>query len=65
MRSDGVLKVLLNCYLLPGMTCLVSDKFVRFIAIEEGKLLTYVFKLGSTKAAIELGEAIRQNIPTE
>ncbi|KAJ1505650.1 hypothetical protein HMI54_004199 [Coelomomyces lativittatus] len=58
MRSDNVYKILLNCNLIPGMTCMVTDSFVRFVAIENSTFTIYLFKLTNAKYAEELAESI-------
>lgn len=46
MRADGVLRVILNVPLFAGMSCeLAQDKFVRIVALEEGKLVHFAIKV--------------------
>ncbi|ORY00699.1 PH domain-like protein [Basidiobolus meristosporus CBS 931.73] len=60
MRTEGVLKAILNVVVFADMKCeLVSEKYVRIVAFEEGqKIVQYTIKVGSKNSAEELCDAI-------
>lgn len=69
MRSDGLLRVVLNVPLLKsfevfkGMkSSLQSEKFVRITAIEDSKPIQYALKTGNTDTADKLYNSIKQLI---
>lgn len=54
MRSEGVLRLILNVNLFAGMGFnLEQDKFLRIVALEAGKTVTFALKVGK-------GERIRE-----
>ncbi|KAF9974239.1 hypothetical protein BGZ65_008837, partial [Modicella reniformis] len=56
MRADGVLRLILNVSIFPGMNVVVTgDKYVRFIGIEEGKPIPFLLKV---KDAAMAGEVV-------
>ncbi|ODQ67713.1 hypothetical protein NADFUDRAFT_80889 [Nadsonia fulvescens var. elongata DSM 6958] len=70
MRSDGLLRVILNAPLLEkfevmkGMSSsLQSEKFVRITAFENGKPFQYALKTGNKNTANELYDNIQMLIP--
>lgn len=54
MRADGVLRLILNVALFPGMSCERQDKWVRFSAFEDAQLSHLAVRAGSVKSAEEL-----------
>jgi hypothetical protein len=54
MRADGVLRLILNVALFPGMSCERQDKWVRFSAFEDAQLSHLAVRTGSVKSAEEL-----------
>ncbi len=70
MRSNGVLKVILNLPLLPefevlkGMkSSLASEKFIRITAIEDDKPIQYALRVNNKGDAEKLYESIASIIP--
>lgn len=70
MRSDGLLRVVLNVPLLKnfevmsGMkSSLQSEKFVRISAIEDGKPVQYALRTNNTDTAKRLYKAIQDLVP--
>lgn len=57
MRADGVLRLILNVALFPGMSCERQDKWVRFSAFEDAQLSHLAVRAGSVKSAEELVSA--------
>lgn len=50
MRAEGVLRLILNVALFPGMKVeLAQDKFVRFVAMEDGKLQHFAIRVSVSK----------------
>ncbi|KAF9108570.1 hypothetical protein BGX29_010176 [Mortierella sp. GBA35] len=46
MRTDGVLRVILNTSIFPEMNVTISgDKYVRFMGVEDGKLMPFLLKV--------------------
>ena len=69
MRSDGLLRVVLNVPLLKsfevfkGMkSSLQSEKFIRITAIENGKPIQYALKTANADTSDKLYSAIQQLI---
>lgn len=55
MRSEGVLRLILNVALFHGMKVeLAGEKFVRFVALEEAKLIHFALKASAEAACIGL-----------
>ncbi|RXK39160.1 hypothetical protein M231_03517 [Tremella mesenterica] len=63
MRADGVLRLILNCALYTGMSCLEDGKHVRMTVFDEGQRQFVTLRLGTAKAALELSEVIHDYIP--
>ncbi|KAK0523561.1 hypothetical protein OC842_006109 [Tilletia horrida] len=64
MRTDGVLRLILNVVLFTGMSVeLAQEKFVRFSAFEEGKLVHFTVRVPQPKIAEELFDTIQSRIP--
>lgn len=48
MRAEGVYRVILNVNLFSGMNLdLAQDKFVKFVAVEDGGLVQFAIKVSS------------------
>ena len=46
MRAEGVLRLILNVALFPGMKVeIAQDKYVRFVALESGRLIHFAVKV--------------------
>ncbi|KAL7754130.1 hypothetical protein RI367_000110 [Sorochytrium milnesiophthora] len=59
MRAEAVHRLLLNIALFPGMKVdITSDRYVRFTAVESGKLVTYIAKVSNANLAADLLESI-------
>jgi hypothetical protein len=64
MRSDGVLRVILNVRVQDGMPMsLRNDKYVEFIACEDGKLVKFLMKLKNAEVATKLESSLSSVIP--
>ncbi|KAE8231624.1 hypothetical protein CF326_g3359 [Tilletia indica] len=64
MRTEGVLRLILNVILFPGMSVeLAQEKFVRFIAFEDGNLVHFAVRMAQPKVAEELFDTIKSRIP--
>lgn len=64
MRSDAVLRVILNVKLFPGMQCQIEqERFLRFVAMEEEGLVHFVAKLANAHEASSFSEQLQHNIP--
>lgn len=64
MRSDAVLRVILNVQLFPGMQCdLDQERFIRIAAMEEGGLSHLALKLANASEAAALQEQLHAYIP--
>jgi len=60
MRSEAVLRLILNVSLFPGMQVTLSqDKFVRLSAFEEGQLKHFTIRVANAALGKELHEAIK------
>ncbi|KAI8595093.1 hypothetical protein EDD21DRAFT_281882, partial [Dissophora ornata] len=47
MRTDGVLRLILNVSIFPDMNAVITgDKYVRFIGIEDNKPIPFLLKVG-------------------
>lgn len=66
MRAEGVLRLILNVALFSGMKVeLAQDKFVRFVAVEEGALVHFALRVSNPAAAHALYQAIKTRIPAQ
>ncbi|CAD6889883.1 unnamed protein product [Tilletia caries] len=64
MRTEGVLRLILNVILFPGMSVeLAQEKFVRFVAFEDDKLVHFAVRMPQPKVAEELFDTIKSRIP--
>lgn len=64
MRAEGVLRLILNVSLFPGMQVeLAQDKFVRFVGLEDGQLIHFALKVSNPAAGTGLFRAIKAQIP--
>ncbi|KAI8614840.1 hypothetical protein BC830DRAFT_349440 [Chytriomyces sp. MP71] len=62
MRAEGVLRLILNVRVLPGMPCqIVQEKYVQFACCEEAgdRLTRFLVKTGNAAAAMKLYNHIR------
>lgn len=51
MRAEGVLRLILNIKLFKGMGLyLEQDKFLRIVALEEGKTVTFAIKVSAQQS---------------
>ena len=80
MRSDGVLRVIMNVPLFKGMNVqggespsqgdaakgsMGNDKFVRIFAFEDGNPVQFAIKVGSPATARDLAASIRNALPKD
>jgi Ran-binding protein 3 len=70
MRSNGLLKVVLNTALVSGLevvkgmpSSLSGEKFIRITSVEDGKPIQYALKTGKVETRDSLFEAIMKLIP--
>ncbi|KAG4105357.1 PH domain-like protein [Neocallimastix lanati (nom. inval.)] len=65
MRAEGILRVILNERIIPGMKfSIIQDKYISFAAISDSKTIKkYLVKCGSTMSANELYQALVKAIP--
>ncbi|KAL9933704.1 hypothetical protein V8E36_007362 [Tilletia maclaganii] len=64
MRTEGVLRLILNVVLFSGMSIeLASERFVRFSAFEDDKLVHLAVRIPQPKIAEDLVETVRNRIP--
>ncbi len=65
MRAEGVLKVILNVYIVPGMPAkLRDDKYIEVIACEKPPEFTkFLFKLGNKETAKSFFDSILEVMP--
>ncbi|KDN46116.1 hypothetical protein K437DRAFT_294376 [Tilletiaria anomala UBC 951] len=64
MRTDGVLRVILNVKLFAGMSCEVAqDKFVKLVALEDGTPVNFAIRFGNPTAASGFHDAVKKNTP--
>ena len=70
MRSNGLLKVILNVALVPGLqivkgmpSSLQSEKFIRFTSVENDKPVQYAVKTGKVETTQELFDSLHKLIP--
>lgn len=55
MRAEGVLRLILNIKLFKGMGLyLEQDKFLRIVALEEGKTVTFAIKVSAQQPLVEI-----------
>jgi hypothetical protein len=46
MRAEGVLRLILNVALFPGMTCeITGDKYLKTVVLESGELKSFLIKV--------------------
>lgn len=71
MRSNGLLKVILNTALVQGLeiikgmpSSLHSEKFIRITSVEDGKPLQYAVKTGTVETTLSLYESLTALIPS-
>ncbi|MCO5573470.1 hypothetical protein L7F22_027241 [Adiantum nelumboides] len=65
MRSEGVLRLILNIKLFKGIKVnLEQDKFLRIVAFEDGKPAHFALRIGNATAASQFYYTIRDHIPT-
>lgn len=65
MRSEGVLRLILNIKLFKGIKVnLEQDKFLRIVAFEDGKPAHFALRIGNASAASQFYYTIRDHIPT-
>ena len=71
MRTDGVLRLILNISIFPEMNVAITgDKYIRFMGVEEGKPVSFLLKVGSHPASHQIcavvifldAKALRTNI---
>ncbi|KAF9197836.1 hypothetical protein BGZ49_001560, partial [Haplosporangium sp. Z 27] len=61
MRTDGALRLILNVAIFPDMNVVItSDKYVRFIGIEEGKPISFLLKVKDASTANDIVDSIRR-----
>lgn len=67
MRAEGILRVILNENIIPGMKfSIIQDKYISFAAISETKTIKkYLVKCKTTMSANELHQALIKAIPKE
>ena len=73
MRAEGVLRVVLNVQLFPGMKCgHEQDVFIRFVAMEKSGLVHLALKVricankfGNSDEAWSFYSAIKGHIPAK
>ncbi|KAF8705208.1 Ran-binding domain, partial [Rhizoctonia solani] len=67
MRAEGVLRLLLNMALYPGLICELGPdpKFVKVAEITPNERKFHAIKVGSTKLAQELFDHLTENTPTK
>lgn len=64
MRADGVLRVILNVVLFPGMLCeQEQEKYIRIVAMEAEGLSHFAIRLANQAEAAALLHALREHIP--
>ncbi|WFD49406.1 hypothetical protein GLX27_004086 [Malassezia furfur] len=66
MRSDAVLRVILNVKLFAGMQCHVEqERFLRIVAMEQDGLVHFALKLANAHEAESFLAELQQNIPAQ
>ncbi|WFC96862.1 hypothetical protein MBRA1_003525 [Malassezia brasiliensis] len=66
MRSDAVLRVILNVKLFAGMQCHVEqERFLRIVAMEQEGLVHFALKLANAHEAEAFLAELQQNIPAQ
>ena len=64
MRADGVLRVILNVVLFPGMLCeQEQEKYIRIVAMEAEGLSHFAIRFANQGEAAALLHALREHIP--
>ena len=65
MRSDAVLKVILNVQIFAGMQCHIEqERFLRFVAMEEEGLVHFAVKFANANDAHAFMQQLQDHIPT-
>ncbi|EPQ31414.1 uncharacterized protein PFL1_00749 [Pseudozyma flocculosa PF-1] len=62
MRADGILRLILNVSLFPGMKCELQEKFVRIVAFEDGNLAHFAIKMSNPTNAVAFMDAVQKQI---
>jgi len=67
MRTEGILRVILNERIIPGMKFnVIQEKYISFAAISDSKTIKkYLIKTGTAMGANELYQALVKAIPKE
>ena len=66
MRSEGVLKLILNVKLFAGMQCdLEQERFLRLVAMESEGLTHFAIKFANATEASTFLKQLRMHIPRE
>ena len=66
MRSEAVLRVILNVKLFAGMQCHVEqERFLRIVAMEQDGLVHFALKLANAHEAESFLAELQQNIPAQ
>lgn len=63
MRAEGVLRLILNVAMFPGMSIEVTDKYVRTVVFEDGQSRSLLIRTASSKMALELQGKLLQHVP--
>ncbi|KAF9962033.1 hypothetical protein BGZ72_000100 [Mortierella alpina] len=59
MRTDGVLRLILNVAIFPDMNVVITgDKYIRFIGIEDGKPIPFLLKVKDATVAEDVVRSI-------
>ncbi|KAF9292045.1 hypothetical protein BGZ68_000613 [Mortierella alpina] len=63
MRTDGVLRLILNVAIFPDMNVVVTgEKYVRFIGIEDGKPIPFLLKVKDASVAEDIVRSINRAV---
>ncbi|KAF9985599.1 hypothetical protein BGZ75_002746 [Mortierella antarctica] len=63
MRTDGVLRLILNVAIFPDMNVVITgEKYVRFIGIEEGKPIPFLLKVKDATVAEDIVRSINRAV---
>ncbi|KAJ9124276.1 hypothetical protein QFC22_001076 [Naganishia vaughanmartiniae] len=65
MRAEGVLRLILNTPLYAGMKAELTDRYVKFPIVEEGKIHHIAIRTRNMDEATALHEAIERYIPAK
>ena len=64
MRSDAVLRLLLNVKLFSGMQCdLEQERFVRVVVMEPQGIAHLALKFGNAQGAMTFLQQLKEHIP--